>query len=185
MLSLDVYDRLSTLLLQVPPLVERYERRGTDFVPGVKDWLRQAEDSLSAGKMPQAAEIASLRALLISVERGAKPPELSQHPTASPYRFKVDSAATVLRSAQAIVSSLMGGTAQTLAEAESLLRKVVTVAGRKGLIVPRGKGVDRRDWVHSVWAEISADDDLGRAVSHVCESLNVDEALAIFDRLLP
>ena len=185
MLHIVNLEEIQNLLLRVPGLINALERRDPNLMDVVKEWLVQAEQILVSNRLAVAAEVAVLRGVLISAERGVLPPGLVLSGRATARKIRDASAADVLRKAEEIVSNATRADVAQLAEAERLARKIVSVAQRKGLIIPAAIAITHTEVLNIYWNAMIADQDLGPPTTHLAGLVGVHDALILIDRMLP
>lgn len=185
MLHIMNLEEIQDLLLRVPGLIRFLERRDPNFVSAVKGWLMETEQVLTSNRLAVAADVAVVRGVLISAERGVIPTGMifSGRPTAR--KVKDASAAEVLRKAEELISNAIRDDVARLAEGERLTRQIVAVAQRKGLIpaVPNIHG--HTEMLNAVWHAMAADQDLSLATTHLAGLIGAQDALILLDRMLP
>lgn len=184
MLNLVNLEEVQGMLLRVPGLVHAFEERDAGFVASVKAWLMQGEQILVSNRMPAAAEIAALRAVLISAERGAIPPGIAFNTRATPRKIKDASAADVLRRAEERISSAISADALRLAEGDRLVRQIMAVALRKGLAPQDPSGGTSPGVLRAVWHSISMDPDLAAPATRLVGLVGAHDVLILLDRAL-
>lgn len=67
--QLQLIDTLDGLLLQLPDLVRRFERRDTDAERLLLEWIDRAEVQLSTHRMTEAARLAAAKARILAAAR--------------------------------------------------------------------------------------------------------------------
>src|SRR4051794_10071049 len=94
-LNVVQYEDIVALLREVPPLVDELEARQSGFAGEVLAWLKRAEVTLEANRLPLVSQISSFRAQLIEAGRGVQFGELTfvGRPTARKLR---DAAASLV-----------------------------------------------------------------------------------------
>ena len=172
-------------LLRVPGLIHELEGRDPSFVGSVKAWLTQAEQVLISNGLAVAAEVAVLRGVLISAERGVIPAGMAFSTRTTMRKIKDASAADVLRKAEELISRAIGADAVRFAEGEKLTQQIVAVAQRKGLI-PITPCVDKHtEMLKAIWQAMIMDPDLGAATTHLVGLVGAHDVLILLDRMLP
>lgn len=185
MLRLVNLEEIQNLRLHVPELVQILERHEPKFVDGVKAWLAQVEQALLNNRMPVAAEVATLRSVLIGAERGVMPPGLIFSGRTTPRKVKDAAAAEVLRKADEIVSNAIRTAAEQFAEGERLARQMMALAQHKGLLAAGATFGSPAARARALWDAMRSDPDLGPGTTHLAGLVGVYDALILLDRLLP
>lgn len=185
MLHIMNLEEVQGMLLRVPGLIHDLEGRDPSFVDSVKAWLMQAEQVLISNRLAVAAEVAVLRGVLISAERGVIPPGMAFSGRTTVRKIKDASAADVLRKAEELISSAISADAVRFAEGEKLTQQIVAVAQRKGLI-PVTPSVDKHtEMLKAIWQAMIMDPDLGAATTHLAGLVGAYDVLILLDRMLP
>lgn len=185
MLHIMNLEEVQGVLLRVPGLIHELEERDPTFVDSVKEWLTQAEEVLISNRLAVAAEVAVLRGVLISAERGVIPPGMAFSTRTTMRKIKDASAADVLRKAEELISSAISADAVRFAEGEKLTQQIVAVAQRKGLM-PVTPSVDKHtEMLKAIWQAMIMDPDLGAATTHLAGLVGAYDVLILLDRMLP
>ncbi len=173
------------MLLRVPELIRALEKRDPNFVGGVKEWLTQAEQILVNNRLAVAAEVAVLRGVLISAERGVLPPGLVFSGRTTARKIRDATTADVLRKAEEVISNAIRADVAHLAEGERLARQIVSVAQRRGLIISAPIADKNTKTLNAFWTAMITDQELGPATTHLAGLVGVHDALILIDRMLP
>jgi hypothetical protein len=184
MLGLLQLEEIHASLLCAPALVDALERHDPGFPGAVKEWLAQVEQVLVRNRLPLAAEVAALRGTVIAAEGAGAPPAPSPGRRTTPRRAREAAAAAALSKATTLVAEAIRGTETQLAEAERLMRQIVALAERKGLLPPRFPGTPRPGLL-PLWAALRDDPELGAVATHIAGLAGPDSALILLDRALP
>ncbi len=86
-MQLIMLDRIDELRLSVPRIVDRYDDGDPRFAEDVKRWIRDAEEILTAARLPAAASLAALRGTLIAAEEGTVPAGVTCSGRATPRKM--------------------------------------------------------------------------------------------------
>jgi hypothetical protein len=134
--------------------------------------------------MVAAADVAVLRGILISAERGVIPSGIVFNGKMTSRKIKDATAADVLRKAEQIISDAIKAPAAQIAEGERLTRQIVALSIRKGLI--QNKTISGHDeMLKEIWSQISSDPELGPVTTHITGLVGTYDALILLDRSLP
>jgi hypothetical protein len=182
MLRIVSLEKIHETLLQVPALVDQFERRELNFLEAVRTWLTQTEKLLSDSRLPVVAQVAALRATLLSAERGSSPGANAVGRSGA-RKLKDATAADVLGKAQGLIAGAISEDAARLAEGERLAQKLAMVAARKGL-VPADVQTNG-EALGATWRAMSADIDIGAATTHLAGLVGSHDALILLSRMLP
>ena len=186
MLRIINLEEIQGMLLGIPGLVDLQEQGHPGFIEGVKQWLAKLEKGLEANRMPEAGNIAALRATLISAERGVIPAGVEFHGRATGRKIRGATAAFVLRQASDLISCAIQKDSERIAEAERLARQLVTLAKAKGSIrgLPGEGSSTAADKLRAVWRIMSADPMLSPGTQNVEGLVGPYDALIILDRII-
>jgi len=185
MLSFVNLQEIQNLLLRVPALVRDLERREPGFASSVKEWLIECEQILVGNRLPIAAGVAALRGIVISAERGVSPPGLVFNQRLSLRKIKDAAAGDVLRRAEEVIAGAIAADAARFAEGEKLMRQVVAVAERKGLVLAEALPEPGSARLRTIWQGMTSDPELGPATTRLVGLVGGRDALVLLDRVLP
>src|SRR5258706_9307614 len=174
-MQLAILDRIYALRLGVPPIVDLYDNGDPRFAEDVKRWIHDAEEMLTTGRLPAVASLAALRGTLIAAEQGTVPVGVTFSGRTTPRKIRDAVAADVLRRADELIVSATNNAAAQFAEAERLVRQMLPVALRKGLIASSAT---------ASWSSMEADPDLGAIATHVIGLAGRNDALVLLGRAL-
>jgi hypothetical protein len=79
----------------------------SDFSERSRAWMRRTEETLDANRLPAVGALASLRAMVISAERGSLPPGTVMTGAVSPRKARDAAAAEALRRSEELVSGVL------------------------------------------------------------------------------
>ena len=184
MLHIVNLEEIQGTLLRVPELIRSLDGREPQFVGDAKDWLSQAEQALINNRLAVAAGVAALRGVLITAERGVIPPGVVFIGRATSRKVKDATAADVIRKTEELISNAIKADVARIAEAEQLMRQIVSVAQRKGLIPASPNGTDHSVMLRLLWLAMTSDPDTGAAATHLAGLVGMHDALILLDRTL-
>jgi len=178
-------EEIQGMLLRVPELIDRLESHDPDFAVLVKGWLTETEQVLTNNRLAVAADVAVLRGVLISAERGLLPEGMVLTGRKTARKIRDAAAADALRRSSDIISDAIRGDTAQIAEGEKLTRQLVALAERKGILPcdPDAGGHDEK--LNAIWHAMSEDPDLGPATTHLAGLVGGYDALVLLDRMLP
>jgi len=174
-MQLAILDRIDALRLGVPPIVDLYDNGDPRFAEDVKRWIHDAEEILTTGRLPAVSSLASLRGTLIAAEEGTVPAGVTFSGRTTPRKIRDAIAADVLRRADEQMVNAISNAAAQFAEADRLIRQLLPVAIKKGLI---GSSAT------ASWSSIENDPDLGAIATHVIGLVGRGDALVLLGRAL-
>lgn len=184
MLRIVNLEEIQGMLLRIPGLVDLQEQRDPNFVQDMKLWLLKLERTLNNNRMTVAANVAALRGLLISAERGAIPIGVELHGQSTRRKIRDAAAAYVLRETGDLVSSVIQKDQDRVAEAERLSRQLVALAKAKGLIQERPSGENSADMLKTIWQVLSDDLELSPGMINLEGLVGPNDALIILARII-
>lgn len=184
MLRIVNLEEIQGTLLRISGLVDLQQKRDPDFVQDVKKWLSKLEKVLENNRLPAVGNVAALRALLISAERGVIPPGIEFHGRTTGRKIREASAAYVLRQTGDIVSNVIQKDLERVGEAERMTRQLVSLAKAKGLIQELPSGENFTDMLKAIWRTFCTDPDISPGTVNVEGLIGPHDALVILDRIL-
>jgi hypothetical protein len=184
MLHIPNIEEIQKMLMQLPQLIQSFEKRDPTFASSVKNWLKCAEQVLTNNGLAIAAEISALRGVLISTERGLLPEGITFHGRITSRKIKDATAADLLKKADKIIIESIKGDITKFAEGEKLARQLVVLAERKGLLAIKSKSVGHTDMLRMIWQSINADPELGSAAAHLLSIAGINDVMILLDRAL-
>jgi len=185
MLHIVNLEDIQNILLRVPELVNCLERRDPNFSDLVKEWLTQVEDLLISNRLPIAADVAVLRGVLISAERGVLPIGMEISGQSTRRKVKDGAATEVLRKTDEIISHAISDYASQVQEGERLAQQLVALAWQKGMIPDDSGASNHTEMLNAIWGAMSKDPELGAGTTHLAGLVGPYDALILLDRLLP
>lgn len=185
MLKILNLEEIQDALLLVPGLIREFDARDVNFAGSVKAWLTQGEQLLISNKLAAAAQVATLRGVLISAERGQIPAGMAFNKRAAPRTIKDAAAADVLRKAEELITNTIHADTGRFAEGDRLIRQLVAVAHRKGLTVEASAVDNHSDMLKAVWQAMIQDPEMGAAATRLIGLLGPHDVLVLLDRALP
>lgn len=184
MLSILNLGEIREMLLRIPALVDGLERHHTNAVEQVRSWLTKLEDILTNNRMSDAGNVAALRGVLASAERGVIPPELHFGQRTTARKIAEATAVDILRRVSDFVSNAVREDVSRISEAERIARKLVAVARFKGLIPDKPFEGDVTEHLKATWRRMSTDPDIGPGSVGMLGLIGPNDALEILDRTI-
>lgn len=185
MLLLPNLEAIQAHFLELPAVLRAYEERAPDFAEQARGWLNRLEVSLEENRLPSAGAVAALRGLVVSAERGAIPPGLSFISTPNPRKLRDAAAAEALRRAEETVSGVLRADAMQLEEAGRLMRQMMAVALRRGLLETAAGATTHSEAVNAIWSALTCDADLAPGATRVVGLVGAHNAFFLLSRELP
>ena len=184
MLNIVNLEEIQSILLLIPALVDLQQQRDSDFVEEVKNWLKKMEKVLENNRIPAVGNVATLRGVLISAERGVIPVGIELHGRPTGHKIKEATAADVLRHVGELVSNVIHQDRERVAEAKRLGRQLVALAKTKGLICELPSGEQYTEMLKVMWRTLSSDPDISPGTVNVEGLVGPHDALIILDRTI-
>ena len=178
-------EEIQGILLRLPEIVDRLEAKDPKFSDLVKVWLKDMERALVNNRLSQAADVAALRSMVTSAERGVvhEGVEFTGRKTARKVREAV--ASDSLRRAEGLVADAIRGDAARIAEGEKLARQLVALAEQKGIIQKFSGAKNHTTRLTGIWSAMSEDPDLVAGTTALKGLVGFQDALILVDRMLP
>lgn len=184
MLHIVNLEEIQNILLRVPELVNCFEKHDINFTDLVKEWLTQVEQVLVNNRLPIAADVAVLRGVLISAERGVLPIGMEIIGRNTRRRVKDGAAAEVLRKTDEIISHAINGYASQVQEGEHIARQLVALARQKGRIPDGSDASNHTEMLNAIWNAMLKDPELEAGTTHLAGLVGTYDALILIDRML-
>lgn len=184
MLRVVNLEEIQNLLLQVPGIVELGEKGDFGFVFSVKKWLKHMEIVLKSNKLSVSANVAALRVSVISAEKGIIPGEVNFAGRITKRKVREATASHSISKAVEIVSERIARDIERIEEANRVLRQLVSIGKRKGVILELPKGKNFGDALKATWKKMSEDQLLAQGVVSVEGLVGPHDALVLLDRAI-
>jgi hypothetical protein len=174
-------DQLYGLLAQGSKIVTLYEQKDASFIPSLTAWLVESETVLEKNRRPQVAEIAGIRAQLLSASHAVYDKRLFVIPSTEDTRKSFHASAAILfGNAQNVLSSVYAAFAARKEEAEKFVRQMLLISLQKNSFYPiwnSDLGISER--LSNLWQSFAADKDLVQGTRQVLSSVHYVDALRI------
>ena len=190
--NLQTFDTVTLLVNQVPHLASLYENRDPSFCDSVKDWMASVEAVMKNGRMRQAAEISTLKSMIISVQRGVMPSSdiavpMRQSSGGHGYKRKIlDTVCVyVLYNAQRSLQALLSPYEEKYEQARQLVRKVLLMASASGILNPVLRTTfDPATTLPSLWKSLVASRTISPWTARILEIVSLEEAFTLINQVL-
>ena len=116
--------QLTELLLEVPVKVQAFEQKSPAALSDLLDWTQRAEDALLQQRQVAAAELAGLRARILSAALGDPTPPLRGNGLR---RRQMQVAVEQIHDMQACLQAVLAPQSQRIEQARDVIRKLVQV----------------------------------------------------------
>ena len=184
MLRVVNLEEIQNLLLQVPGIVELGDKGEFGFVSSVKNWLTHMEIVLKSNKLSVSANVAALRGYLVSSEKGVIPADISFVGRVSKRKVREATASHSISSAVEIVSEKISKDIERVEEANRVLRQLVCIAKRSGVVFDLPSDKNFGEALKSIWSKMSKDQVLAQGVVSVEGLVGPHDALILLDRTI-
>jgi len=185
MLPLPNLEEIQNQLLELPEIVRAYEERTGDFSEQVCAWMVRLEEKLKSNQIPVVGAVAALRAMVISAERGVIPPGLAFVTPPSIRNARDAAASEAIRRVEEAVRTVLQEDVAQIGEARRLMRQMVALAQRKGLIAILANAPSISDAVNALWSAFLRDTELSTGATRVTGLVGALNALILLSRELP
>ena len=183
-LNVAQYEEISTLLRQVPRLVDRLEARTPGFSEGVLAWLKQAETTMENNRLPVVSQIASCRATLIEAARGVQGKDIAFVGRATPRKVHEATASMVLDRGNQLLHGVIAERQAVFQDAQRIAGQIMTVADAKGLVRDCSGGQAHQQLLQCLQQKVAGDPDLVSAYTHLVALVGKNDVLVFLDRAL-
>lgn len=184
MLRIVNIEELRTILSASTPLIDLQHQHDAAFDDRAKEWLAALEKALESNRILEVGEIASLRGIILSAERGVIPPGLEFHGRMSKRKIVEGAVIFAVRNATSLVTDLLRKELDRVGDAERMMRQLLAMANAKGLLLNPPNGTSHTDFLKQLWAVFSADQDLAPGTINVEGFVGPHDALVVLDRVL-
>jgi hypothetical protein len=185
MLPLPNLEEIQQHLLEIPELVHAYEERLGDFSERVRDWMVRLEEKLKSNQIPVAGAVAAMRAMVISAERGVLPPGLAFAGAPTRRRIRDAAASEAIRRVEESVGAVLRPDLAQIDEAGRLMRQMISIAQRKGIMTNVSAASSVSEAVNSVWSAFLNDGELSAGATRVTGLVGALNALILLSREFP
>jgi hypothetical protein len=177
-------EELSSLLHEVPGLVDGLESRNAAYAGEVLAWLRRMEKSLENHRLAAVSQVSACRAMLVQADRGVHDRDVTFVGRPTPRKVQEASASLALRRANEIVHGLIAGRQSVFEDAERIAGQVVVVAAAKGYVRECAAGRSGQQFLQCLNDRVAADADLVSAHAHLLAMVGKTDVLVFLDRAL-
>jgi len=185
MLPLPNLEEIQALLLELPAIVRAYEERTGDYPGLARGWMSRLEDKLKANQIPAAGAVAALRAMVVSAERGVIPSGLAFVGSPSVQKTREAAASEAIRRAEETVTAVLRADVAQVDEARRLMRQMVAIAQRKGLLAVIEGVPTVSDAVNALWSAFLRGAELSAGATRVGGLVGALNSLVLLGRELP
>lgn len=126
-------EEIERQLLEVPGMVDSYERHNSDFGSRLVTWLVDLENAFHQNRLPVAGVIAAKRAMVLSAGRGVIPEGIVVQGRVTRRKLKDAAAIHALRSAAGLAASSIESDRDRYRQAREMVYRLVALAVAKKL----------------------------------------------------
>lgn len=182
-MNLATYDQLVLLLNQVPHIAELYERKDSTFAQSVRDWMDASETILTANRMHAAAELATLKMMLKSTQRGNRGKGQGAESSVRNRKKAIEIASIeALHQAQHSIRMLLAPYEQRYDEATQSARRMLIMASSLGILNARLRTRFDSATLPALWRDLVSNEKTAPWTVKMLETVTPDEALTIINR---
>lgn len=175
-------EKISDFLSTLSPLIDEYKAGNYAFAVRAIDWLQAAENLMSSLRLPEGAEMSSLRAQILKAGDIAKDDEGRR--TRSAIRRSCNAAAAdALERAESILRRRIVEAEEKLQHFEDKLSEAVTAAVLVEAF-PYPPQEPRQMWLEQVWAGLTRHQSIRPTTIYLATSLLASDRLFILDRIM-
>lgn len=184
-MNLTTFDQLVLMLNQVPHIAQMYERKDSKFAGSVKEWMDAAEMILVANRYHLAAELATLKLMMTSAQRGNNRQEPRSDNTARNRKKAIELASIeALHQTQHSIRTLIEPYEGRYDEASQAARKMLIVASSLGILNARLRSKFDSATVPALWKEMVSNEKTAPWTIKMLEMVTPDEALTLINRVI-
>lgn len=184
MLRIINLEEIQQKLLCVAELADEHERRASDFAENVKVWLADVENTLKNNRMSAAGNIAAMRAVVISAQRGVMPPGVQIHGRLTARKITSAAGAMVLQQASDLLAQLIERDQQRIEDARNTTRQMLSLAKARGIDVSLPRNGDFTGAIKALWRMLRSDPELTAGTINIEGLVGPHDALMLLDRVI-
>lgn len=184
MLRLPNIEEIHRKLMQIPQLIDRYAAGDESFIQNTLSWFCEVEKILLANRLTIAAELATMRASIISAHR-APASSSTLHLRRREKRRGADAtAATTLRSAVELITRRIDQDLALIGNAEKATYELVILARQLKLIPDDFEPKQAYSHLRPLWDQLAANEQTAKHTTYIRSVVGPGDALILLDRVL-
>jgi hypothetical protein len=184
MLRMLQLEEIHGKLLELPGVIDRYEREDPAFIDDAVGWLADIEGILVKNRLAIAGEVAALRGEVISARRRRQADRGEPISRSARRSSAASAAADALRTAIGIVSKRIEPDLGLVSKAEIAMYELVSIARQIGsLPADQGAGLTFAR-LQEYWDSLSASEYTAKYAALVRSLLGKAEATILLERVL-
>lgn len=165
--TLHLVQELTSLLLKFPELVTQFERKEPRVLLQLREWIDKAEELLSSYGIVASAELAGIRANILS-------PQYSDERKSSLRKRQMSAAVDQLDALQKCLQEALLPHAEKLQQSRDLIKQLLTMVSQSGGIgYQHSGGVEQL--IDEVWALICHHEQLKASAVQLKSQLSRDD----------
>ncbi len=184
-MNLATYDQLVLMLNQVPHIAEMYERKSSMFAQSVREWIEAAETILTANRMHAAAELATLKMMITSTQRGNRTHGHGTDVNARNKKKAIEIASIeALHQAQHSIRMLLAPYEQNYDDASQAARRMLIIASSLGILNARLRTKFDSSTLPALWRDMVTNEKTAPWTVKMLEIVRPDDAMTIVNRVI-
>lgn len=160
---------LQAYILDIPSLVDLYDKKDPTFVEKLKQWFIKCEEVLLRYNKPQTSQMATLRGEIISATRGYFDPCFNiSSESLSKRKASLSLAMFCLKRAEEILTGLVEPFEKQQEEARSLIRQILLVAIQNGMLASFWTGYNGQiAQIQNLWNQLIQYEEIKHGLNQV------------------
>jgi len=189
-MNLMTYDKLCSLLNQVPLIIDLHEKKNPSFKDEVEAWMKAVASVLKSSGTRQVAEISTLKSLISSTRRGILPSNNIAVPLGNSVfheKRKIIDAVCVyaFHNAQHSLQEQLDMHEPKFIQARQLIRKVLLLASGSGKLNSiTKKKFDPAITLPSLWKDLVSDPNIAPWTSQILQMISLEDTFTIINQIL-
>lgn len=183
-MNLTTFDQLVLMLNQVPHIAEMYEKKDSMFSQSIREWMDAAETILTANRIHLAAELATLKMMITSAQRGNRRQANSDGSVRNRKKAIEIASIDALHQAQHSIRMLLAPYETRYDEANQAARKMLIVASSLGILNARLRTRFDSSTLPALWREMVLNEKTAPWTTRMLEMVTPDEALTLVNRAI-
>ena len=184
MLRILNLEEIQKMLLRTSDLIDLNVQHNPNFILDVKEWLSELEKILKNNNMPISANIASMRGILISAERGNIPIGIEFKGRTTSRKIREATSNKIIHQAVDLISNTIQKDVERVKEAERITRQLVAIAKSNGYIKKILSQDNYTEKLKTFWQKMANDQVLSQGIISVEGLVGPNDALVILDRTI-
>lgn len=175
-------ERLSACAAEIADVMDYYTQRDPSFPARALLWLKDAEKVMSELRLPEGAEMATLRGAILKADDVARDDEGKRTRRAITHARNAAAADSLARGEE-ILRTRIAQSEDRLAHFEGKLVEAMTAAVLLGLIPERG-GHPLEGWLRQVWESLNGRQELRPTMIYMAAALKSVDRLYVLNQVM-